>query len=804
MCWINGQRVEGGTCPNLYQQQPLRLPAPSVAAVQAGTEGLLLSWSLVSFLVVLLVVTLACVRFWYVRKKAKWMMTAANYAEEDDDDESNRRERRRRSSSITTARKNSNALLLSSSSSGGDHSRGALVRRRSNSLPGVLGTPDPLQLQQLPNNNNNMAKSDDGTTATTVQGVVDTVGTIPLVRYSRYASEFIELRALGRGGFGSVFQCQNALDGRDYAVKKVSIRSGGGGDVFQQQLQRVLREVKILAVLDHPNIVRYYTAWLEIDGDASSSNNSHTNNTTTPSRTTAHDNTEMGNLSRCYSSSLLLDTDSVSGWDVAPAKQTTTYAAQHYNPLKGWENTGFDVSPSSSQDSSPFRMPRRRSLKKSSCEDLMIFEEDSNEEKEDSSASGGCQAPTSRSGTQESSPLESNGSLRRRSQSLGNQSDTLFDRKSTTVAAADASVPATTTTQGTGLNASMRHTLYIQMQLCSQKTVAEYLADAQTRRGPDSTTDGVDIPKALRLFLQIAEAVKHVHQQGLIHRDLKPSNCFMDDLGSTVKVGDFGLSRESTMSDATDEVPVGNPSSTMDSTCCNEDHTAGVGTRSYASPEQMNGSDYDSSTDVFSLGIMLFELLYPMYTGMERNICLSRLRHQTFPDDWENTVGKAFPTMTSLIIAMLSESPADRPTADSVARHIQSILGEFTILSLDTQHYKDNSPDVILLRVEAEHRDDALRHTMQLIRDESTAAHGSCPVDIVQYGLRSASSSTGNHDEPAAAIMEFALRYKSLPENSGEGSTPYSSAAQLVTKLTAYPEIYKARQVSGGTSSTQS
>jgi serine/threonine protein kinase len=47
----------------------------------------------------------------------------------------------------------------------------------------------------------------------------------------------------------------------------------------------------------------------------------------------------------------------------------------------------------------------------------------------------------------------------------------------------------------------------------------------------------------------------------------------------------------------------------------NMDITAGVGTRSYASPEQMKGgSDYDSSTDIYSLGIILFELCYPMYT----------------------------------------------------------------------------------------------------------------------------------------------------------------------------------------------
>ena len=55
--------------------------------------------------------------------------------------------------------------------------------------------------------------------------------------------------------------------------------------------------------------------------------------------------------------------------------------------------------------------------------------------------------------------------------------------------------------------------------------------------------DSIDLSFALSLFAQVARGVKHVHSQSLIHRDLKPSNCFIDNLG-TVKIGDFGLSRE--------------------------------------------------------------------------------------------------------------------------------------------------------------------------------------------------------------------------------------------------------------------
>lgn len=815
LCLINGAIVEG-TCPNLYAPRPhqLHLPSPSMAttitaktSVTPVPEGLLLSWSLVTFLVVALVVAGASVRFWYVRKKAKWLTQAASVV------------RRDRSSSLSLRNKNNSDG--SSSGGGGD----APKLKRSSSLPGILGTPDPLpQLALVPPPTLAAAvpKSDDGTRPLQQQQQTSGLegGTaLPLVRYSRYASEFIELRALGKGGFGSVVQCKNALDGRDYAVKKVSIRGTSDG-MFQQQLERVLREVKILAVLDHPNIVRYYTAWMEIDdaastiaGDAASSTN-HT--------MTAHDDLDVGNFSRCYSSSLLLDTDSVSGWDVAARNNKNNTTAgnnnyySNYNPLmvEGWNNTGFEMSSetsdggasSSSTQQQQLFMPKRRSLKHSSS-DLMVFAEDSNEEKEacDSAAPA---ASKSEIAAEESSSRQENTSPFQRSLSLGNPSDSLFSRKTTTLAEASSSLPTATTAHS---SANLRHTLYIQMQLCSHKTVAEFLADAVARRGPDSTTTGVDIPKALRLFLQIAEAVKHVHSHSLIHRDLKPQNCFLDDSGSTVKVGDFGLSRESSLTDGAGddaETVEGSIASlqaggdrakkknaSMDADFCNDDHTAGVGTRSYASPEQMNGSAYDSSTDVYSLGIMLFELLYPMYTGMERNICLSRLRNQIFPSDWEDTVGKAFPSLRGLIIGMLSVAPSARPTAESVARHIQSILGEFTILSLDTQHYNDSNPDVVLLRVEAEHRDDALPHTMQLIRDESIAS--GYPVEIVQYGLRSSSSNNTSGEEPATAIMEFALKFNSDTAESSPPSRPPPSAPHLVNKLRSHPEIYKARQVVG-------
>lgn len=121
------------------------------------------------------------------------------------------------------------------------------------------------------------------------------------------------------------------------------------------------------------------------------------------------------------------------------------------------------------------------------------------------------------------------------------------------------------------------------------------------------------------MFAYVARGLENVHEKGLIHRDLKPSNCFMDN-SEEVKIGDFGFSRESCTGgrkDSTtsldDDVLLEHKDSEDFEEQVDEEITTKVGTSSYASPEQMNGSYYDSSTDAFSLGIILFELCYPMY-----------------------------------------------------------------------------------------------------------------------------------------------------------------------------------------------
>ena len=75
--------------------------------------------------------------------------------------------------------------------------------------------------------------------------------------WSRYLSDFEPKECLGRGGFGVVFESKNKYDDIHYAVKRIRLPGG------EERRKKVKREVRVLAKLEHKNIVRYFSSWEE-------------------------------------------------------------------------------------------------------------------------------------------------------------------------------------------------------------------------------------------------------------------------------------------------------------------------------------------------------------------------------------------------------------------------------------------------------------------------------------------------------------------------------------------------------------
>src|ERR1700739_4173231 len=136
-------------------------------------------------------------------------------------------------------------------------------------------------------------------------------------------------------------------------------------------------------------------------------------------------------------------------------------------------------------------------------------------------------------------------------------------------------------------------TNYLVMELVSGET----LADRIKRDGP------VPIEEALKIGVQIAEALEAAHEKGIIHRDLKPANVKVTPEGK-VKVLDFGLAKAFADDSANDD-PSNSPTLSMAATM----HGVILGTAAYMSPEQARGKSVDKRTDIWAFGCVLYELL---------------------------------------------------------------------------------------------------------------------------------------------------------------------------------------------------
>ena len=160
----------------------------------------------------------------------------------------------------------------------------------------------------------------------------------------------------------------------------------------------------------------------------------------------------------------------------------------------------------------------------------------------------------------------------------------------------------------------------------------------------------------LELFTQVCRAIQHAHQKGVIHRDIKPSNIMYDPESGAIKITDFGIAR------------ITDSSKTKTGTV--------LGTPNYMSPEQCMGKKVDGRADLFSLGVVMYQLAcgdLPFKGDSMATLMFAIVNHK--PVDIKTVREDIPPTLRKVIHNSIGKKPEKRyQTGAKMAEHLRVCL----------------------------------------------------------------------------------------------------------------------------------
>jgi serine/threonine-protein kinase len=154
----------------------------------------------------------------------------------------------------------------------------------------------------------------------------------------------------------------------------------------------------------------------------------------------------------------------------------------------------------------------------------------------------------------------------------------------------------------------------------------------------------VAIPEALKIITCVGRALDYAHIKGVIHRDIKPENIMLPyELGEgRIVLMDFGVAHATYM-------------------CTVATRTTFIGTPYYMSPDQLSGEEVDARSDIYSLGVVFFEMLTGQRPFNEKDPLKVLIQHQkTLPPRPSSLNEDIPPELDVLILRMLAKDPGDR------------------------------------------------------------------------------------------------------------------------------------------------
>ncbi|MCI0416106.1 serine/threonine protein kinase [bacterium] len=222
---------------------------------------------------------------------------------------------------------------------------------------------------------------------------------------------------------------------------------------------------------------------------------------------------------------------------------------------------------------------------------------------------------------------------------------------------------------------------FISMEYVEGETLEERLAKGK-----------LEVGEVLRIALNISDALQAAHARGIVHRDIKPSNIMLAHSGQ-VKILDFGLAKVQTSGGEitpSSEVPTRTSSGMV------------LGTPHYMSPEQALAKDLDHRSDIFSFGVLLYEMLSGQrpFSGADLKAVLGQILYRDLDPILSNT-GDLPQDLNLIISRCLKKEPSERyQNMESLRADLQTVQNQLTGASFETvRRWKD--PEYVLTRSSA-------------------------------------------------------------------------------------------------------
>jgi serine/threonine protein kinase len=260
--------------------------------------------------------------------------------------------------------------------------------------------------------------------------------------------------------------------------------------------------------------------------------------------------------------------------------------------------------------------------------------------------------------------------------------------------------------------------VYIVMELLEGRTLRDILA----KEAP------FDAARSVSLMLQVSAAGAAAHDAGIIHRDLKPANIFIvqrAEVPSLVKVLDFGIAKLAAESLEDDEVKALTQIGAM------------IGTPRYMSPEQCDGAELTPAADVYSLGVILYEMLTGTVPFSGSTPLAIAMKHTSeLPRRPREFVSSIPPALEDVVLHALEKRPQDRPA--NAAEFRQELLATAERLGLEHASIS-SSPNIEALRsVGTESPSGRLVIDISKLRESRAASNDASEVTVVSPSVMAA------------------------------------------------------------------